>query len=90
MDDNAKHLHAHAVIELKKKMLAAMSGQPNTVQWTALADAVATILAATRAKEGADTDDLRRRLLEQHLEMVIKLVPLNEDWLRKASERKPH
>ena len=90
MDDEDKHKHAHAVIELKKKLLAAMSGQPNTVQWLGLSDAVATFLAATGSKDKPATLDLRHRLLEQHVKLVKKLIPVNEEWLRKARERKTH
>lgn len=83
--------NAHAVWEVKKKLLTALSGVPKEVSAIALADAVALQIANRRhATDPALTNNLRQHFLEQHIDQVLRLIPVNEEILIKAKDMKEH
>lgn len=90
MTDPKLASRAVEVWAVKKKIFAAVAGVDREVRELALADAVALNIANQQGRTREATGELHRILMERHIENVLKLIPVNEDVLRKAAARKPH
>jgi hypothetical protein len=78
---------ADETLELLSRIGPILAGRPPQVQGAVLADLFATWLAGHFAETPEQTAELREVLLEQHLDLVRKLIPLNEAaGLRRARD----
>jgi len=72
--DNAAEVEA-----IVNRMRPALAGHPSPIQGAALADLLAIWLAGHIVPgKPAETKAARERLLKMHVEMVRKLIPVNE------------
>jgi hypothetical protein len=66
---------AKAIVRQIEPLLA---GKPRLMQSAILADLLATWLAGHFCSSPSETEELRKQILDQHLDLVRQLLPFNE------------
>jgi hypothetical protein len=72
-------------------MMEIMIGEQRAVQGAVLADLVALWIVGHSHRDGGDkTDKVRTAALSRFLEVVVRLIPINEQLVAEGRKKKAH